>query len=140
MTITEEHRKAISDEFKAVSNLMRQEQDVLRKTFYFSGAHAVIQRVLNLEFEPSLILLHTVLQGVYTALNIRLQAIMQGQERIIEIPDVALSRLADYLEELGDSIRQNKDIIQPLMKISQVGYSTTGNGYYLYKKGVLKLD
>lgn len=139
MNLQEEHKKQIADEFKVVSALIREEKDILRKTFYFSGTQGVVQRILNLEFNSELVLMHTILQSVYNALNVRLQTIIGGQERVIQIPDVTLAKLADYLEELSNAIRQDKDIFQPLAKISQVGYVTTGNGYYLYQKGILKL-
>ena len=49
--------------------------------------------------------------------------------------------LEKTLKELTQSVENNNDdkIYKDLQKLSILGYITTGNGNYLYKKGLIKL-
>jgi len=96
-------------------------------------------RITSLEFDPSLVLVHDVLQRTYRNIDTRLTAIGSGQERAIKVPEGLFDRLAKHLDELSNAIDNNKDINEPLKKIAVISYVTTGNGYYLYKKGILKI-
>ena len=55
------------------------------------------------------------------------------------ITDEQFDKLTDLSDELGDKIRDNEDFLATLKKIVILLYSTQGNGYYLMKKGVLKI-
>ena len=132
-------RKAVADEFRYAAERIREEKDLARKNYFFSAAYAVVYRVFNLEFDPSLILVHDVLQRTYRNIDTRLTAIGDSQEKVIRIPEGLFDRLAKHLDELGDAIYNKKDITEPLRKIAIISYVTTGNGYYLYKKGILKI-
>ena len=50
--------------------------------------------------------------------------------------------IEDNLKELTMAIEQNNktSIYEALEKYSVLGYIATGNGNYLYKKGMLKID
>jgi phage-related tail protein len=137
--ISQHSKKQITDEFKTISNLMTKESDILRNVYYFSGAYAVVQRVINLDYDPSLVLMHNVLQYAHNAVNGRIISIAKGEENVIRLPDNTMSKLRDYLDELRNQLIKDGDLLQPLTKIATIGYITTGNGYYLYQKGVLKL-
>lgn len=54
------------------------------------------------------------------------------------MPDQLFDGLSDVLNELADKIEKNQNDIPVLEKINALGYSTTGNGYYLYQKGIIK--
>lgn len=139
MEITKSFGKQIGDEFSLIAKMVREEEDVLRKVYYFSGSFAMVHRVLNLEFNANLVLVHTVLQNTYNTLYGRLSAIISGEERVIQIPEGTIDKLATSLNELGNAIVQGENILEPLSKIANIGYVATGNGYYLYQKGILKL-
>lgn len=139
MELLEANRKILADEFTTVARLINEEKDALRRTYYFSGAYAVVQRVLNIEFHNELILMHSILNGTYQALDSRLKSIMSGGERVINLPSNVFELLSSALNHLGDAISKGGDTYEPLVQISTISYVTTGNGYYLYCKGILKL-
>jgi len=139
MAISDNLRKVMADEFRYVAERIREEKDLARKNYFFSAAYAVVYRVFNLEFDSSLVLVHDVLQRTYRNIDTRLTAIGSGQERAIKVPEGLFDRLAKHLDELGNAIDNKKDITEPLRKIAVISYVTTGNGYYLYKKGILKI-
>jgi len=140
MQLSEANKKIISDEFRVIVRLINEEEDALRRVYYFSAAYGVVQRVINSEFNNELTLMHSVLHNTYLALDSRLKSIISGGERVIELPSNALSVLSSALNELCDVISKDQDIYEPLAKIAAISYVTTGNGYYLYRKGVLRLE
>ena len=139
MKLSDNSRKTIADEFKYVADKVRGETDPWRRIYFFSAAYAVVLRIFNLEFDPVLVLVHEVLQNAYKAIDSRLISITSGQEKTVTIPEELFGNLAKAVEELGAAIRDDKDLSQPLQKIAVIGFATTGNGYYLHQKGILRL-
>jgi len=139
MELSDNLRQVVTDELRYVAERIREEKDSARKNYFFSAAYAVVYRGFNLEFDPGLVLVHDVLQRTYRNIDTRLTAIGSGQERAIKVPEGLFDRLAKHLDELSNAIYNNKDINEPLSKIAVISYVTTGNGYYLYKKGILKI-
>ena len=139
MKLSDNFRKAISDEFKYAADKMEKETNLGRRNYFFSATYAIVLRILNLEFDPALILVHEVLQNTYRAIDARLTTIATGQEKVITIPEELFDSLAKAVKELGAAIRDNRDLSQPLQKIATVGFATFGNGYYLYQKGILRM-
>ncbi len=139
MDISQDSRKTIADEFEYVAKRMKEEQQLPTKLYFFTGSYNILHRIYNLEFDPSLLLIHNVLQSTYEFVSGRLGSIVTGQERVVSIPQGLFDSLADTLKQLGNAIRNNEDFVEPLQRIVMIGYATTGNGYYLYQKGILKI-
>lgn len=139
MDLSDESKRVLADEFIIAANLMNDEKDALRKVFYFSGAQGAVGRILNVEYKPELALMHLVLNTTYMALDSRLKSIISGAEHVVEIPPNIFEVLSKCLSALRSAILEDKNIYEALAAISAVGYVTTGNGYYLYKKGLLEL-
>lgn len=139
MKISAQNRKIIVNEFKYVAKKIREEKQLNQKSYYFSGAYGVVNRIFNIEFDPTLVFIHGVLQSSQNNINTFVERILSGQERNIQITEKHFEGLAKALEDLSDKIEKGKDLSMPLQKISNIGYSATGNGYYLYQKGVLKI-
>lgn len=139
MNISYNFKKIIVDEFEYIVGKMRAEPDPRKKLFLFSASYGVIQRILNIEFDQSLVLIHFILNGTYTAINARISAISQQADVGVEIPHDLFTKLEDETEKLGKAIDRNTDPSDILRAMALMAYSTTGNGSYLYQKGVLKL-
>lgn len=139
MKLSFNSKKAIVEELTYVANTIPKQADPPKKLFVYSAAQAMVNRILNIEFDADLILIHTVLQSTYVEINSRLNSIMTGAERAITIDPSLFDFLARSLQDLADAISQDKDIAAQLAKIAAAGYATTGNGYYLHQKGILKL-
>lgn len=139
MKVSKENIELIVDELTYVGGRMRDEEEILGKVYYLSGSYAVIQRVMNFEYDDELVLIHRVLMGAYETVNSRLNSIITGQERVIKIPVEVVDALANGILDLAIALSEEKEYKEILAKIAAIGYIGTGNGYYLYQKGLLKL-
>jgi uncharacterized protein YacL (UPF0231 family) len=139
MKLSFDSKKVIVDELRYVANRVPKEAEITKKVYVYSAAHAVVNRILNIEFQPELVLIHNVLQSTYIQINNTLNNIMTGPERVVTIDAGLFDFLAQSLQDLADVISEDGDITTQLGKIAVAGYATTGNGYYLYQKGILKL-
>ena len=135
MRIKEDTRKKLIDEIKFILSKMKKEIDREQKIYYFSGIHGIISRIFNFEYDPELIFAHVVLSFTHSNIHARLAE----EEKIIKVPDEFLDKLVDTTEELLKKIEINESLYDTLQKFSVIGYATTGNGYYLYQKGLLRL-
>ena len=139
MNLSPEMQERFIDEVNFVIKNMKNTDNPTEKLYFFSAGYAMAQRIINLEYEPELNFIQQVLQLVYNMVNARLIAISAGQEGGISIPDKLLTRLEEALEEMVDRIEQGKETYPALQKMVNLAYSTTGNGYYLYLKGMIKI-
>jgi hypothetical protein len=140
MNISDNFRELIIKEIKYVVDKMKESLTGDEKLYFFSGVYAIIQRVINFEYDADLIYMHFILHETHTALLGRLQAIQKGGESIILLNEVQFEKLTSITEELGEKLRLNKDINSTLKKFAILSYSTTGNGHYLQQKGLLKIQ
>ncbi|MBU4228135.1 hypothetical protein KJ813_08100 [bacterium] len=141
MILSEEKRTIIINEFNKVHGLMNNTNDISEKLFYFSASHAMVSRVFNIEFDPLLILIHSVLQTTYSNINSFVSNISNKQNMFFTIPKNYFDILENTFKELTQSVENNDDdkIYRDLQKLSILGYIATGNGNYLYKKDLIKL-
>lgn len=140
MKISFDNRKTLVDELRYVAKgLLDEEGDIWSKIYIYSGAYAMVNRVFNIEFDPELVLMHSVLQKAYAEINGAFDNIAAGRERVIKIPEGLFRVLGESMEGLADAISKEGDVTPELRRMAVAGYVMTGNGYYLYRKGVLKL-
>jgi len=141
MNLSKGKKTIIIDEFNKIHSLMKDTTDISEKIFYFSAGHAMVSRVFNIEFDPLLILMHSVLQTTHSYINSFMSSISNKQNMFFSIPKNYFDILENTLKGLTQSI-ENDDgdkIYRDLQKLSTLGYIATGNGNYLYKKGLIKL-
>lgn len=138
MKISEALRQELVKELRYVVDRVRTESDPRKKIYFFSGAYGHIQRVFNIDFDPQLLLMHFILNGAYEILRGRTDAMILGRDTLIDIPEAVLNGLCDALEELAKEIESDRDTYLTLQRIVSLAYIGTGNGYYLYQKGVIK--
>jgi hypothetical protein len=119
---------------------MRDSNDPRGKLFYFTAAYGILPRLFNLEYDQTLVFLHFVLQNLYNIINTRLQTILTGAERTIDFPDAFFTKLEDLFEDLIIKVAKRESFYEPLIKMANLAYVTTGNGYYLYQKGIPIID
>jgi hypothetical protein len=139
MKLKAEHKKALLEEFDYASRAMREAQTAEEKLFYFSSTYGVVSRVFNFECEPQLVFMHLVLNSAYGTILTRLQAMKAGDQTIL-MRDDFFEKLTKALEELTQRIKTNTDIYDVLERIVMLSYITTGNGYYLLKRGLARID
>ncbi|MFA5186781.1 MAG: hypothetical protein WC551_09915 [Patescibacteria group bacterium] len=132
-------RNLLLDELRFVAEEMKKSKEPFRKMYFFSAAYAAANRIINIEFDDELSFIHNVLSSAYSTINVRLSALSSGSEMAVGIPERTFDRLQQGLEEIIGLIEAEKETYPALQKISNVAYGTTGNGYYLYLKGQLKI-
>lgn len=139
MDLSQNMKNELTNEIHFVIKKMRGTSSAAEKLFFFSALFAIAQRIINFEYDPEVIFLHQVLQQVYNTVNGRIMTIATGQQAPIGIPDKLFDSLENSLAELVFNIEKGNKIYPQLQAIMNLGYSMTGNGYYLYLKGMLKI-
>jgi hypothetical protein len=120
---------------------MRENQsDIFAQLYFFSAGYGVVNRLLNDKWDAELSLIHTVLQATYREIQSRLQASSRG-EQIIAIPERLMPAIIEATEKLAVAIQDKRDgeIYPILARFSELSYAGTGNGYYLFLKGEIKI-
>lgn len=140
--LSEEYRQRLANEYRYAVTRMQQEGQPVRKLFYFSVFFAEAQRVLNFEWNRDLALIYTVTFHTHTQINVAMQspALMQlpiDWTAIYDNLTLAASDLAAYLEKAKND--RGEELHQILGRLSEIAYVVSGNGRYLYEKGVIKL-
>lgn len=139
MNIPSELRSKLVKEIRFVAEKIRTERELRTKVYYFSGIHGEMFRIFNLYFDPQLLFAHNVLNYVYQAMRARADVIVMGRDNLINFPDGFFDKLCERLEKLANAIENDQDLYQILQDISCLAYVTTGNGYYLFQKGILRI-
>ncbi len=139
MNLSPEMKKTFIDEIRFVLKNMRNTTIASQKWYFFSAIHAMAQRILNFEYEPELVFVFQVFQLAYNTVNARLAALSVGQEAGINIPDNLFTKIEDELEKMVTLMEKGDSSYPVLQRLINIAYSTTGNGHYLYLKGMLKI-
>jgi hypothetical protein len=140
MEISQSLREYISEQFHHVSvNINTSPSDLPNMVYNFSACHAALNRVLNIEFNDELVLLHTVFNGCYTMIANRISLIGQNVERQVQFPRGFPEKLATMIDEFASRFEDNLDVYDLLPSLTKLCYITTGNGYFLYQTGRLTI-
>ena len=132
-------KEKLVNEIEFVVEKIRTENDIRTKIYYFSGVYGEMLRMLNISFDPQLLFAHNVLNNSYQTMRIRADTVILGRDTTIDFPDGFFDRLCTLLEELANNIKNNQNLYQTLQNIACLSYITTGNGYYLFQKGIIKV-
>ena len=141
MKLPKSMRKRLADELRVAAQKMQADSDPFNRVFLFSAAYGEVGRLLNTAWDAELALLHMVLMGTHQAVNARIGAIAAGADRAIGLPGNLLDELTTATTELADMIRDGRDgeLVRILARFTELAFVTTGNGYYLYLKGAIRI-
>jgi len=131
--------KLLIDELRFVLQSMKATDKPTEKLYFFSAIYAVANRIFNIEFHSELVFIHNVIQAAHSQIQANLTAVSQGQGIAIGISEEVFDGLEGAVEEMIVKISNNQDIYLALQRISDLAYSTTGNGRYLHFKGLLTI-
>jgi len=129
-------QKVFTDEVAAVIKHMKSVNTLEEKLFFLSAVHAAAFRIMNIQYDAELAFIHHVVNAAYGMMQANLVSIKQGQG-VNTFPKDVFDKLEDALEYLVAKVARGEQTYPILEKISNLAYSTTGNGYYLYLKGML---
>ena len=76
---------------------------------------------------------------VYNTINAWLPSVASKQVMVGSLAETIFPGLILALGEMATSIEQGQNTHYALQKMVNLAYSTTGNGRYLYLKGLLKI-
>ena len=139
MDLSARNKKILANEIRTAVEHMSKVNDARQKMFFFSAVFGIANRIMNLEFDHELGFVHNVTSAAYSTINTNLIMVAQGQS-VPTIPDTVFDKLQEALEDLATCIEEGKKTYRVLERISNMAYSTSGNGYYLFLKGLLKID
>lgn len=135
MKLSKENKQKLIDEIRFVIDQMKREEDLEAKLYYFSAIYGIMPRIFNEDFNDDLVFAYFVINSAYNNINRRLK----NPDKVIKIPDELYDKLLEATEDLLHAIEKDKNLYNVLKKFTLLGYVTLGNGYYLYKKGLLKI-
>ena len=139
----EKFRQRLVKEYRYAVTKMQEATEPAKKLFYFSVFFGEAQRVLNWEWDTDLALIYTITHHVYTQINTTMQA--PGLVQLFPIDWTVVydkltqtsSDLAAYFEKTeNESTRE--ELYQVLGCLAEIAYVVSGNGSYLYEKGLIK--
>lgn len=130
-------RDYLSNELTIISEKMDEADNPFDKLYYFSAVYGAIQRVLSIEYDPSLALTHLVCITTHNAFVGRLQAIKEGKETSIKLNVEIFTTLSALTSELATTISNDTDVTDILERMSVITHSLSGAGYFLAQTGRL---
>ncbi len=135
MKVSESHKKKLIEEIKFVIEKMKSEEDFKTKLYYFSAIYGTMEKIFNIEYNSDLVFAHMVISSTYNTLSARLSM----QDRIVQLPPKIFDKLTAVTEELKNTLEKNGNLYNVLKKYAILGLVTSGNGYYLYQRGIVKI-
>ena len=135
-----EGKEIISEEIKFVIDSLKKSEDVSLSIFYLSALHIMIKRVFNIDFNKHLVFLYVVLENSFRIIANENEIAKSQKRPIVGIDKKFFSKLITLLEQLVNTIKEDKLTYDILEKITLLTYSITGNGIYLGKKGFELVD
>ncbi len=138
--LREEYRQRLAQEYRYAATKMQESPQAAKKLYYFSVLFGESQRILNWEWDRDLSLIYMTSQYTYNQVNLLMQPGMRGNVPIDDsMVFTALTQaafdLATYLEKTEDN---KEELHQILGRFAEISYAVTGNGSYLYEKGLIK--
>ena len=138
-----EYRQRLANEYRYAVTRMQQENEAVKKLFYFSVFFAEAQRVFNWEWDTDLALIQIITQQVHTQINVTmqtpglLQTLPIDWETTFDKLTQVASDLATHFEK-AENESNKEELCQILGRLAEINYVVTGNGSYLYEKGLIK--
>jgi len=138
MKLSKSNKLALANEIRTAVDYMSKTNVAQEKMYFFSAVFGIANRIMNLEFDPELGFVHHVTNAAYTTINANLMLVAQGQS-VRTFPPQLFEKLQEALEDLASHVERGEPTYPVLERISNTAYSTSGNGYYLFLKGALKI-
>lgn len=147
MNVLAEYLTLIVDEMKVVEEKWKSAVTPEEKLYYFSAIFGTINRVMNFQTDSVLVFVHQVLQATHHSVVTRLNAPKPpNQESFLGVPDEMIDAMLSATKELrlafekyASAQEADADTWNVLKKFANINYAATGNGFYLYLRGKLRI-
>ena len=140
MTISKESLGRMLDEIEYVLAQMQQTASPQQALYTFSAVHGVVNRVMNFECDPVLVFAHQVLSTAHATFSSQFGT-MGDRPNGPAVAAELLTLLQHSITGFSVALQSGGEaqVHQALQRIANITYAMTGNGYYLYTRGKLKL-
>lgn len=136
MQLSKDLKKTLTNELRYCAEKMNKERDARKKAFFFSNASDSLSAVLDLEYDPQLVLMDLVLEVSSGTISNRVETVSNEREAPVGLIDGMFDRLYVLLNKLADDIEEDSDIYKTLQGIAEIAFSSTDRGYYISTKGL----
>ena len=136
MEISKDWKKHLLEEIDFAIERMADSSVAQDMLYFFSVVHGTINRILNFEYHPTLLLMWHILNDTHNAFVVRMKSGVQDGDKTIPVTDGMLKRLQKLTKSLRGAVAQDQDgrIYRILEEFAALAYSTTGNGRYLHER------
>ena len=131
-------RKELTTELRRVEAMMRRDESIEKKIYYFSAAYGITNRTLRYAFTQDYLMADFVLNTCYTGLMDRFKRIRSG-DNTVPLEARHFEKIQDGLRMLADAFDEDISILNPLETILTATFATSGPGNYLREKGELRI-
>lgn len=148
LNVPEEYLNLIIDEMKVVEAKWKTAATPEEQLYYLSAVFGTLNRVMNFHTDPVLVLAHQVLQTTHRSVVGRLNAPKPPrQEVFLGVPEEMIEAIFNASRDLRRALEKyaqqhekaDLEMWEAIKKLANIGYAATGNGFYLYLRGKLKL-
>ncbi len=141
MNISETNHKIIANEFKDIIDLIDSSTNLEDKLYFFSASFGVLNRIMNLESDATLIFMHQILQNCFQAITQRLSARTKSNISS-DVPQEMIEQFFLLFKELkiAFEIKNKIRIWEILQRFSNLSYAMSGNGYYMYLRKKINFE
>jgi hypothetical protein len=141
-SLPEPIRQRLATEFRFTASRIAEASDINTKVYYFSVFFGETGRQLNMHWDADLALLWSVSQHACGAIGGRI-AQATGAFPLGGFPDKFMQAIDEVSVELASAF-EGKELDLPrlyaaLARTAELTFITTGNGAYLFQKGMVKL-
>jgi len=141
MNISKINHDIIVNEFTDIIELIDSSTILEDKLYYFSAGYGVINRIMNLQNDPTLIFMHQVMQNCFQSMSQRIAA--RTKPNISgDVPQEMIDQLFSLFKELkiAFQIKDKIRIWEILQRFSILSYAMSGNGYYMYLRKKINFE
>ena len=136
MQLPKEIHRRLAEEFRFVAEKMNETAELPRKLYFFSAIYSSVSRTLNQIWNPELALLHMVTNATYMAIQNQPPIPVEFPRRLPDELTIATQKLAALFQQ--DTV-ESDDLYNLLARFAELAYVSTGNGRYLFTKGLINV-
>lgn len=129
-------KKELVQELRRIELMIRKEESVEKKIYYFSAGYGITSRTLRYTFSEDYLMADFVLNSCYNGLMDRFRRIRSG-DSTVQLTSVCFVKICRGLTLLADAFESDQSILKPLEMILTATFTTSGPGNYLNEKGML---
>lgn len=129
MKLPQELKKNVLSELEFIIKKMNEEQDLLKKLYFYSAVNGALERASRFHLDKELLVTHLVAETSYLMINDRINHIKIGDVVIPFTPEL-LTKLIESVTELKQAIENDQVTYPAAEKMMEVAYAVTGPGFY----------